>query len=73
MLTNYCGNHFTIYITNQTIMLKALIYTGMHANYFSIKLEKIERLIFMFGSWLHTANAKLSCTFQYKYQPCVAT
>lgn len=40
MLTNYCGNHFAIYITNQTIMLKALIYTVMHANYFSIKLEK---------------------------------
>ena len=67
----YCNN-FTIYI-NQIIKMYALIYIVMHVNYFSIKLEKIERLIFMFGSWLHTANAKLSCTFQYNYQPCVAT
>ena len=31
-------------------MMYALIYIVMHVNYFSIKLEKIERLIFMFGS-----------------------
>ena len=50
MLTNYCGNHFTIYITNQTIMLKALIYTVMHVNYFSIKLEKQSVNMFFFFS-----------------------
>ena len=48
MLTTYCGNHFTIYITHQTIMLKALIYTVMHINYFSIKLEKQSVNMFVF-------------------------
>lgn len=49
VLTTYCGNHFTIYTTKQTIMLKALIYTEMHVNYFSIKLEKQSINMFFFS------------------------